>query len=94
MTRSSKQIIGRGMIICLEGIDSTGKSYQANQLKHRLIGSKIFKHPNRESETGKILDDHLKKAKLIENPKLEHLLHCANQMENEDLIMNESKNFL
>lgn len=46
------------MIICLEGIDGSGKSSQAGTLTQRLNAA-LFKFPDRRTPTGKLIYEHL-----------------------------------
>lgn len=53
------------MIICLEGIDGSGKSTQAARLVKALpgitgsAGAQLFKFPNKDTLTGKLIYEHL-----------------------------------
>ena len=75
----------RGILVALEGLDGVGKSTQVTMLQKRLDAS-IFKFPDRQTETGKLLDSHLKKEKVL-HPKSEHLIQCANRAEKESSIL-------
>ena len=75
----------RGILVALEGIDGVGKSTQITML-HKRLDATIFKFPDRQTETGRILDSHLKKEKVL-HPKTEHLIQCANRAEKEPNIL-------
>lgn len=47
-----------GKLICIEGIDASGKNTQAKLLAERLKG-KVFSYPNYETASGKAILEHL-----------------------------------
>lgn len=49
----------RGRLICLEGLDRAGKSTHAARLSHSLAKAQLFRFPNRQSETGQIINNYL-----------------------------------
>ena len=55
----------RGALLCVEGPDRSGKSCQTkkliNNLKKNGKECELMRFPNRESPTGKLIDDYLNK---------------------------------
>lgn len=63
------------MLISFEGGDRCGKTTQIELLKKKIIEEKIgkvvsFKHPNRATESGKIIDKYLKKELELANESI------------------------
>lgn len=71
--------------IVLEGIDRSGKSTVASLLNERLKPSILMGFPNRNTETGKLLDKFLKKE-IVLSKTTTHLLYSANRYEDEEKI--------
>lgn len=46
------------MIACIEGVDLSGKGTQVKLLRERLV-AKVIKFPNRETDTGRMIYEHL-----------------------------------
>ncbi len=74
----------RGRLICFEGLDRAGKGTQAVRLWRSLGGeggqARLLRFPNRDSETGQIIDKYLKKEGRADAHVL-HLLFSANRWE-------------
>lgn len=74
----------RGVLIVIEGCDRSGKSTQAALLSEwfSLMGlpSQMIKFPNRQSRTGKIIDDYLRHKNHLSDESV-HLLFSANRWE-------------
>lgn len=53
----------RGRLVCLEGIDGSGKETQLDLILKSMRGKKlsVYKYPDAKSPFGKIIDDFLKK---------------------------------
>ena len=55
----------RGALLCVEGPDRSGKSCQTKKLVNNLKKNgkecELMRFPNRESATGKLIDDYLNK---------------------------------
>ena len=71
-------------LIVFEGIDHSGKTTQAQLLKTYLteigVPVKLIAFPNRESETGKLINTYLK-SQTEQSPQVMHLLFSANRWE-------------
>ena len=76
--------IDRGALIVVEGCDKSGKTTQCQKLVEHLntkgIKSVLWKFPNRDTATGVIIDDYLKKQIDLEDHAI-HLLFAANRWE-------------
>ena len=79
----------RGVFVVLEGVDRCGKSTQA-QLLYDHIKAKsavlMLRFPNRQTATGKVIDDYLNK-RIELNDRAVHLLYAANRWEASDSIV-------
>lgn len=80
----------RGALIVFEGCDKTGKTTQCNLLIKKLtdnnIKSKKYSFPNRNTNTGYVLDKYLKKEINLNNNSA-HLLFSSNRWETIDEII-------
>lgn len=70
----------RGMFIVFEGIDRSGKTTQSKLLVSVLRNSEYVRFPNRDSITGRVIDEYLKRS-IEMNPQVNHLLFSANRWE-------------
>ena len=72
----------RGAFILFEGLDRSGKSTQAELLVEYLktlsVDVKLVRFPNRESATGKMINDYLKSS-VNPDPRAIHLTFSANR---------------
>eukprot|EP01084_Bolivina_argentea_P001867 3457_1 len=95
-TESNRTMRPRGAFIVLEGIDRCGKSSQCKKLLNYLttnnISSKFYRFPNRESLTGKIINDYLTNKIKVLDDRCIHLLFAANRHESKTEIINDLNN--
>jgi len=81
----------RGAFIVFEGIDRCGKSSQCKALLQHLERSKVrhkfYRFPNRDSLTGRIIDDYLRNQIKVLDDRCVHLLFAANRHESKDEIV-------
>lgn len=86
----------RGAFIVFEGIDRCGKSSQCKKLLSYLssksISNKFYRFPNRESLTGKIINDYLTNKIKVLDDRCIHLLFSANRHEEKENIINDLNN--
>ena len=80
----------RGLLICFEGLDKSGKSTQTMSLMNALgalgIDSEVIRFPDRSTEIGEVINKYLKRQ--IEMPsEAIHLLFSANRWEHHELIL-------
>ena len=69
----------RGRFIVIEGIDRSGKTTQSRILSTK-DGFQYVRFPNRDTPTGKLIDDYLK-GSVEMSPQVNHLLFSANRWE-------------
>jgi dTMP kinase len=69
----------RGMLVVLEGIDRSGKSTLSHSLSEMIPGSVQKRYPNRNTVTGKMLNEYLNTPNL--NPQAAHLIFASNRWE-------------
>lgn len=69
----------RGCFIVIEGIDRSGKTTQSRILS-TIEGFQYVRFPNRDTPTGKLIDDYLK-GSVEMSPQVNHLLFSANRWE-------------
>ncbi len=85
----------RGLLIAFEGLDRAGKSTQVDLLKEYLnkmnYSVTSLKFPQRDTLTGKTIDDYLK-GKNRPNDQVIHQLFSANRWEFQQSILNDLKN--
>ena len=78
------------MFICFEGCDGVGKTTQSknlfNFLKSKNKQPVLLSFPDRETITGKILNNYLTGKEKISNPRVSHLLFSANIWEKANQI--------
>mmetsp|Transcript_14607 Transcript_14607/g.24911 ORF Transcript_14607/g.24911 Transcript_14607/m.24911 type:complete len:161 (+) Transcript_14607:15-497(+) len=81
----------RGLFIVFEGLDRSGKSTQSAQLVAHLAaqGAKTRKinYPNRESQTGQLLNQYLTNSEMKLNDEAVHLLFSMNRWEQKDELI-------
>ena len=86
----------RGAFIVFEGIDRCGKSSQCKKILNYLsthnIQSKFYRFPNRDSLTGKIINDYLTNKIKVLDDRCIHLLFAANRHESKTEIINDLNN--
>ena len=86
----------RGAFIVFEGIDRCGKSSQCKKLlsylSNKNIKNKFYRFPNRESLTGKIINDYLTNKIKVLDDRCIHLLFAANRHESKVDIINDLNN--
>lgn len=74
----------RGLLICIEGLDRSGKTTQVTKLTDyfREMGqeAKMLKFPDRSTLVGQTIDDYLKGKKRM-NDRVIHLLFSSNRWE-------------
>lgn len=79
-------LIKRGALIVIEGVDRSGKSTQCKKLVQSLekmnIKSKLITFPDRSTSTGKLIDEYLKNKECKLSDEAIHLLFTANRWEN------------
>ena len=82
------------MFICFEGCDGVGKTTQSINL-FNLLKTKykdnlpvLLTFPDRETLTGKLLNNYLTGKEKISNPRVSHLLFSANRWEKSNQITN------
>lgn len=84
ISNSINMSIKRGALIVFEGCDRAGKTTQCKKLVERLknmnIDTKFMNFPNRLSQSGKIIDEYLKKKADLSDEAV-HLLFTANRWE-------------
>jgi dTMP kinase len=80
----STMLIKRGALIVFEGCDRAGKTTQCKRLVERLkqqnVNVKFMNFPDRSTESGKIIDAYLRKAKNLSDEAI-HLLFTTNRWE-------------
>jgi len=90
-----KKISERGIIICIEGLDCSGKTTQIQKIYNLFNDNNkkiiIYKYPNRETEIGKIIDKYLKNEITMTKESI-NLLFTANRWEFNDIIEENIKN--
>lgn len=64
------------MIVCLEGLDAAGKGTHAAQLVGRM-NAKLWKFPDRNTATGKLIYEHLEKRWWIDGKDEPEEVHTA-----------------
>lgn len=74
----------RGAFVLFEGVDRCGKSTQAQLLESKDVV--LLRFPNRQTATGKVIDDYLNK-RIELNDQAIHLLYAANRWEASDSIV-------
>ena len=79
------------MFIVFEGCDGTGKTTHSTNLTNKLfklLEKKPFliRFPDRETQTGKLINNHLSLKEKINNPRVSHLLFSANRWEKANKI--------
>ena len=71
----------RGRFIVLEGLDRSGKTTQTTMLKEHLDSSghavKLMRFPNRETGTGKLINQYLAEGAKLSDQAI-HLLFATN----------------
>ena len=77
-------IVKRGALIIFEGCDRAGKTTQAKKLVERLksedVNVKFMNFPNRETQSGKVIDAYLRKKENLTDEGI-HLLFTVNRWE-------------
>ena len=78
------------MFICFEGCDGVGKTTQSknlfNFLKSKNKQPLLLSFPDRETITGKLLNNYLTSKEKVSNPRVSHLLFSANIWEKANQI--------
>lgn len=86
--------IKRGALIVFEGCDRAGKTTQCKKLVERLknknMNVKFMNFPNRNTTSGKIIDEYLRKKTNLSDEGI-HLLFTANRWEAKKEMENELK---
>ncbi|RPA87087.1 P-loop containing nucleoside triphosphate hydrolase protein, partial [Ascobolus immersus RN42] len=82
----------RGLLLCLEGPDRTGKTTQSHLLSTHLTSlthrpTHTLRFPDRTTPTGKLIDAYLKDTSVQLNPRVSHLLFSANRWEVMDSVL-------
>lgn len=76
--------MGRGVFVCVEGIDHSGKSAVVGELARRLeaAGHRVecVRFPARETATGRVLEAYLRGAEDV-GAEAVHLMYTANRWE-------------
>ena len=79
------------MFICFDGCDGVGKTTQSknlfNFLKSKNKQPVLLSFPDRETITGKILNNYLTSKEKVSNPRVSHLLFSANIWEKANQII-------
>eukprot|EP01083_Nonionella_stella_P302840 1045771_1 len=95
-TTTNPKMQSRGAFIVFEGIDRCGKSSQCTRLLQYLntnkIRNKFYRFPNRETLTGKIINDYLTNKIKVLDDRCIHLLFAANRHESKTDIINDLNN--
>ena len=85
----------RGIFIVLEGLDRSGKSSQCKKLFEYLTSKdrscEMINFPNREIQTGKMINDYLKNSDTKLCDEAIHLLFSTNRWEMKDFIHDKIK---
>lgn len=76
----------RGVLVVLEGVDRCGKSTQAQMLLMTQNKAVLMRFPNRQTATGKVIDDYLNQRVELHDRAI-HLLYAANRWEASDSII-------
>jgi dTMP kinase len=78
------RVMERGALICLEGIDHSGKTTQAkllcDALRARGVSVESLRFPDRSTRTGRLLDEYLRCAAELDE-RAQHLVFAANRWE-------------
>lgn len=77
----------RGLLICVEGIDRSGKTTLCRNLARDFPHALHIRFPNRESESGKEINAYLTGQTSINYERL-HELFCLNRQEEREKILN------
>ena len=74
----------KGLLVCFEGLDNSGKTTQVTRLAEILsldeINTKVFSFPNKETRTWSLIDSYNLEFFDL-HPKAAHLLYSANRWE-------------
>ena len=80
----------RGLFIVLEGLDRSGKSSQTKNIveyfTQKDLPSEHMNFPNREIQTGKMINNYLQNADTKLCDEAIHLLYSTNRWEMKDII--------
>ncbi|CAI2380987.1 unnamed protein product [Moneuplotes crassus] len=81
----------RGLFIVLEGLDRSGKSSQCknilNFFAQKEMAAELINFPNRETQTGKMIDGYLKNSDTKLGDEVVHLLYSTNRWEMKEYIL-------
>jgi dTMP kinase len=86
--------INRGLFIVVEGSNFAGKTTIINHLvnKYKDTNFKVYKFPNRETKTGKIIDKFLKNEYSFSSNDEQNKIFALNRFEQKENIMKDLNN--